>query len=196
MALSGRQSLKLTHQLRAGHDAILVGIGTVLSDDPRLNVRLVNGNNPRPVIVDSRLRIPLTSRLLNEGAQSPWIVTAQNPEAGRRRALESMGARVISLPSNKRGMVNLAAMLKTLAGLGIKSLMVEGGAKIITNFLTESIADYIVMTMAPVLVDGLHAVSDLGRTGTGDALLLSNRGHRWLGNDLIIWLELAHTSNG
>lgn len=191
LALSGGQSLTLTHQLRASHDAILVGIGTVLSDNPQLTVRRVRGNNPRPIVVDSRLRLPLDCKLLNNNSRAPLIVTRQKPNPKRRKALEGAGAEVMSLPANARGQVNLAAMLNRLAEIGIKSLMVEGGARIITNFLLERLADYIVLTVAPVLVGGLRAVSDLGQSDPDHFLRVRNPGHKWLGEDLIVWGELA-----
>ena len=191
LALSGAQSLTLTHQLRASHDAILVGIGTVLSDNPQLTVRRVKGNNPRPIVVDSRLRLPLDCKLLNNNSLGPLIVTRQKPDPKRRKALEGAGAEVMSLPTNARGQVNLSAMLNRLAEIGIKSLMVEGGARIITNFLLERLADYIVLTVAPVLVGGLRAVSDLGQSDPDHFLRVRNPGHKWLGEDLIVWGELA-----
>lgn len=191
LALSGAQSLTLTHQLRASHDAILVGIGTVLSDNPQLTVRRVRGNNPRPIVVDSRLRLPLDCKLLNNNSRGPLIVTRQKPNPKRRKALEGAGAEVMSLPANARGQVNLAAMLNRLAEIGIQSLMVEGGARIITNFLLERLADYIVLTVAPVLVGGLRAVSDLGQSDPDHFLRVRNPGHKWLGEDLIVWGELA-----
>ena len=191
LALSGAQSLTLTHQLRASHDAILVGIGTVLSDNPQLTVRLVRGNNPRPIVVDSRLRLPLDCKLLSNNSRGPLIVTRQKPDPKRRKALEGAGAEVMSLPANARGQVNLGAMLNRLAEIGINSLMVEGGARIITNFLLERLADYIVLTVAPVLVGGLRAVSDLGQSDPDHFLRVRNPGHKWLGEDLIVWGELA-----
>ncbi|MEI7448964.1 MAG: RibD family protein [Desulfomonile sp.] len=195
LALSGRQSLKLTHKLRAEHDAILVGIGTVLSDNPRLNVRLVDGDNPRPIVVDSRLRLPLDCNLLTQESGRPWIATIEKPDKKRSIALEAAGASILTLPSNSKGQVNLHALLDKLAGLGINSLMVEGGARIITSFLLERLANYIVLTVAPVLVGGLRAVSDLGQSDPKNCLRIKNRGHRWLGEDLILWGHLATEPN-
>jgi len=191
LALSGRQSLTLTHQLRASHDAILVGIGTVLSDNPQLNVRHVRGKNPRPIVVDSRLRLPLDCKLLNDHSRSPLVVTREEPNQKRRKALEALGAQVLGLPANSRAQVNLESMLNRLAEMGVRSLMVEGGARIITNFLLERLADYIVLTVAPVLVGGLRAVSDLGQSDPEHFLRVRNPGHKWLGQDLIVWGELA-----
>jgi len=196
LALSGRQSMRLTHQLRAGHEAILVGIGTVFSDNPRLTVRLVNGANPRPVIVDSRLRLPLDCNLVTQESMFPWVVTRENPDPIRRKALENAGATVLEVPSNDGGQVNLAAMLERLGAMGVNSVMVEGGARIITNFLLERLADFIVLTVAPVLVGGLRAVSDLGQSDPANFLRLKNRGHRWLGEDLILWGELSLRTAG
>lgn len=191
LALSGRRSLKLTHQLRASHDAILVGIGTVFSDDPRLTVRLVHGEDPRPVVVDSKLRLPLDCNLLRESSRKPIIVTSKQADGKRVRALEELGAQVLRIQSNERGQVNLSDMLDKLGGLGINSLMVEGGARIITSFLMERLTDYIVLTIAPVLVGGLRAVSELGDVDPAQFLRLVNPGHRWLGKDLILWGSLT-----
>ncbi len=189
LVLSGKQSLTLTHQLRAAHDAILVGIGTVLSDNPRLNVRLVDGTDPVPVVVDSSLRLPLDCNLLNQPSRTPLIVTTEAgySDLGRRSALESAGARIAGMPATRRGQVNLVAMLELLATMGINSVMVEGGARIITSFLLGRLANYIVLTVAPVLVGGLRAVSDLGQPDPETCLRLNNPQHRWLGEDLILW---------
>ncbi|MCX5860716.1 MAG: RibD family protein [Desulfomonile sp.] len=191
LALSGRQSLKLTHKLRAGHDAILVGIGTVLSDNPRLNVRLVDGDNPRPIVVDSSLRLPLDCNLLAQESRSLLVATTENPDGRRLDALKAAGAAILTLPANSKGQVSLNAMLDRLAQLGINSLMVEGGARIITSFMLERLANYIVLTVAPVLVGGLRAVSDLGQYDPQHFLRIKDRGHRWLGEDLILWGHLT-----
>jgi GTP cyclohydrolase II len=191
LPLSGRQSLTLTHQLRASHDAILVGIGTVLSDDPRLTVRLVSGVNPIPIVVDSRLRLPLNSKLINQDSRVPWVVTGERPDEKRRKALEDAGARVLSVPLNAKGQVKLEVMLDLLGKLRINSLMVEGGSRIITNFLMERLADYMVLTVAPVMVGGLRAVNDLCNSDPDRLLRISNPGHKWLGEDLILWGDLC-----
>jgi len=191
IALSGSESLTLTHQLRASHDAILVGIGTVFSDNPRLTVRHVRGKNPRPIVVDSRLRLPLDCKLIRDDSRSPLVITRINPDKQRRKALESAGAQVEPLPANAKGLVDLGIMLNRLAELGINSLMVEGGARIITNFLLERLADYIVLTVAPVMLGGLRAVSDLGDPEAKTFLRLRDLGHKWLGEDLIVWGALG-----
>lgn len=162
LPISGPESYTMTHALRAGHEAILVGIGTVLADDPRLTVRRVDGNDPQPVIVDSRLRLPPTARIF-DSPPFPWVMTTTPADAGRQRALEAAGARVIRLPADSNGRIDLAAMLDTLGVLGVNSLMVEGGAEILTSVLTERLADFLIVTVAPRFVGGYHAV----RNGAG-----------------------------
>jgi riboflavin-specific deaminase-like protein len=193
LALSSKQSLVLTHELRAGHDAILVGIGTVLADNPRLNVRLVNGSNPRPIVVDTRLRIPLKCKLLSQNSSGLWIIAGENPEEAVRKRLEDLGARVLPMPCDAQGLVDLQAMLQRLGGLGINSLMVEGGSRIITNFLKGRLADSMVVTMAPVLLNGLRGVRNLDLTPYEPGLKLQNTGSKRLGADLIFWGDLARS---
>src|SRR5574341_453241 len=89
LELSGPQTLRLTHHLRSTHDAILVGIGTVLADDPRLTTRLVEGKNPQPVIVDTHLRIPLTARLLQNPDSRPLLIASPEADSSARQTLEA-----------------------------------------------------------------------------------------------------------
>jgi 3,4-dihydroxy 2-butanone 4-phosphate synthase/GTP cyclohydrolase II len=185
LALSGSQSLILTHKLRAAHDAILVGIGTVLADDPQLNVRLVAGDNPQPVVVDSRLRFPLNANLLQH-PPLPWIATSRQTGESRQQALEIVGARVLCLPTNAKGQVDLAVLLEQLGDLGVNSLMVEGGAGVITSFLSERLVDYMILTIAPTLVGGLSAVNHLEQFDPAHLPRLSNPRSEWMGKDLIL----------
>jgi GTP cyclohydrolase II len=191
LALSGPQSLILTHKLRAAHDAILVGIGTLLADNPRLTVRLVEGKNPQPVVVDSRLRFPLDASLLQDHPLSPWIATTDQADDDRQRELETAGARVLRLPAQANGQVHLARLLEQLGELGLNSLMVEGGAGIITSFLSERLVDFLVLTVVPTLVGGLHAVDNLEVSDPAHFPRLRHPGSEWLGEDLILWGDFA-----
>jgi 3,4-dihydroxy 2-butanone 4-phosphate synthase/GTP cyclohydrolase II len=182
-SLSGPESLRLTHALRAAHDGILVGIGTVLSDDPQLTVRLVEGRNPQPIVVDSRLRTPPTARLLSY-QRATWIAATGDADDRRRGHLEGSGARVLRVPSWANGWVNLPALLERLAAQGLRHVMVEGGAKIITSFMRARLVDYAIVTVAPRFLGGMPAVSASERGGlprlqawatdrVGDDLVLS-----------------------
>lgn len=160
-ALSGPESSRLTHRLRAAHDAILAGVGTILADDPLLTVRLVEGGDPQPVILDSSLRTPLGARLLSDHPRPPWIVCTQAADPARRIALEGRGATVLTLPAGPHGRVDLPGLLAGLHERGVRRLMVEGGASVITSFLAQGLVDWVVLTVAPVFLGGLHAVEDL-----------------------------------
>ena len=203
--ISAPASLTMTHALRAAHDAILVGIETVLADDPALTVRLVAGDNPQPVIVDSQLRTPLDARLL-QGSGGVWIATtAQGAEcseaikrSSRRQRLEEAGARVLTLPSDKKGRVDLAALLTCLGTEGIGALMVEGGARILTSFLEAGLADYAVITIAPVFLGGYQMIQPAGeaersnQAGGGLRAVmprLQNVEQVQLATDTILWGE-------
>jgi 3,4-dihydroxy 2-butanone 4-phosphate synthase/GTP cyclohydrolase II len=191
LALSGSQSLTLTHKLRAAHDAILVGIGAVLADNPRLTVRLVKGKDPRPVVVDSKLRLPLSANLLQNRALPPLIATTEAADAPRQKLLEAAGARVLRLPADAKGQVDLRALLERLGESGIDRLMVEGGAGIITSFLSERLVDHLVVTTAPVVVGGLPAVNR-SRQGVPKYFPhLRNLRHQRLGDDLVFWGDPA-----
>ncbi len=194
-ALSGPQAMQLTHRLRATHDGILVGIGTILSDDPRLTVRLDQGRNPQPVVLDGQLRFPLQAKLL-QGEPLPWIATHQrpiDPEAHqqKRSALEARGARLLEIPSDENNGLSLPALLAKLADLGIDSLMVEGGSRVITSFLTSRLVDQFVITIAPFFLGGLPAVQLPTQNGVTIFPTPCDMGYDRLGEDLIVWGRLT-----
>jgi 3,4-dihydroxy 2-butanone 4-phosphate synthase/GTP cyclohydrolase II len=188
LALSGSASATFTHQLRANHDAILVGVETILSDDPRLNVRLVAGPDPRPIILDSTLRCPLNARCLNP-LRRPIIATTDRASLDRERELEAHGVRVMRVPECETR-VDLAALLDRLEAEGIRTLMVEGGARVITSFLRAQLVDRLVVTIAPTLVGGVRAVNQLSASNAFPRLrntTLQQLGEDWIVSGEIDW---------
>ena len=192
LQLSNPLAHKLTHQVRALHDAILVGINTVLSDDPRLTVRLVKGKNPQPVVVDSRLRFPLQAMLLKEASVRPMIIAGDGACAKKERRLVDAGAQVIRVATHvDDGLVDLAAGLRRLKQLGLRSIMIEGGARIITSVLTCGLADQLLLTVSPRFVGGLRAVNVPDEFATDRFPRLHNLHYQWLAADLILRGDLA-----
>ena len=186
--ISGPDSLRLAHQLRAEHDGILVGIGTVLADNPQLNVRLASGRDPLRVIVDSRLRTPLTARVLaGEAARHTLIATTRMADGNRQQEIEQLGAQIVTLPTfADSSRVDLAWLLGELTGRGIDSVLVEGGAAIITSLLAQKLVDRLVVAIAPKLVgSGTEAIGDLGIRRLADALTFSSFATQQLGDDII-----------
>ncbi|KAJ7070772.1 dihydrofolate reductase-like domain-containing protein [Mycena amicta] len=163
LALSGKQSIIMTHWLRTLHDAILVGIATALNDDPQLNTRHLPPSDerrhvPRPIVLDSNLRLPPTCNLLKNYAagngRRPWIVAMQPSSTddaweARQDALTAAGAKILFI---EQASDRTAAALALLHEQGIQSLMVEGGARIIESFLASGSVDILLITTAPVLV--------------------------------------------
>jgi GTP cyclohydrolase II len=192
-AISGPEAIRLTHQMRTHHDAILVGIGTVIADNPHLNVRHARGPDPQPVVVDSRLRFPSWARLLREPERQPWIATTDAADHSRQAELEAAGARVFRLPAAPNGMVSLPALLDFLGGrhARMRSVMVEGGATVISNFLAEHLADRLVLTIAPMLLGGLNAVGSLGQVNGRIFPRLTQPRYQPMGQDVILYGELV-----
>lgn len=178
LTLSGSESKQMTHKLRAAHDAILVGVGTVLSDDPQLNVRLAEGRNPQIVVLDSQLRTPLNAKMLKGSQSHVFCVSSTSNE--KQVALEVAGAVVERQAEREATRIELRAMLARLKVLEIKNLMVEGGGEVISSFLSENLVDRIVITVAPRLIDGyrpsLASTSDIAIQGIEE-----------YGEDLVIW---------
>lgn len=189
LTISGPETKHLTHQLRAIHDAILVGIGTALADDPKLTARLAGGPHPQPVILDSRARFPLSAQLLKHPTRRPWIITSDSAPREAVEALSEAGARVIPLATDISRHINLPGLLDFLGAEGIRSVMVEGGAEVITSFLAGRLVDVVILTIAPILVGGVRGVNDLGVSEEFPRLAGMNV--EKMGDDLVVWGDMA-----
>ena len=184
--LSGPESAVLTHQIRAASDSILIGIGTLLADDPRLTVRLAEGRNPQPIILDTHLRTPLSARLVTQSDLSPWIINAKDNRSNRIEALKNAGATPLPCVTGRGGKIDLHALMTMLAEMQVNSIMVEGGAKVITSFVHSRLIDQFIITVSPRLVGGLPVIDSNG-LNLNTNLTLGNLIYQRLGNDLIIW---------
>ncbi len=186
--ISSPPSLRFAHRLRSLHDAVLVGAGTVVQDDPELTCRLVKGRNPRRVIIDSALRIPLSSKVLlgQDRAKTTIFTTA----GARRRKLKTLGERGVDVRMVKGdagGRVDLRELLETLGREGVSSVLVEGGSDVITSFLGAGLADRLVVITAPkVLGKGIEAVGDLGIDDLDRAVRFEIRKTMRSGDDIVI----------
>jgi GTP cyclohydrolase II len=183
--LSSQQALQLTHFMRAQHDGLLVGVNTILSDDPQLNVRHCDGNDPQPVILDSHLRTPLDSRVLNSG-KPPIILTTSDSDPALRIALAAHAAEIIVLDTDPDGCVDIQQALVALSTRGIRTLMVEGGGKIISTFLKKHLVNYCVITITPKFIGGLKAIDGLCSAGDSPLIVTDCR-YQPLGSDLIAY---------
>jgi diaminohydroxyphosphoribosylaminopyrimidine deaminase/5-amino-6-(5-phosphoribosylamino)uracil reductase len=154
--ITGPAARRAAHVLRGRHDAVLVGVGTVMADDPDLTCRLP-GFRPTPivrVVVDSHLRTPLTARLVaTAGATPTWMLIRHGTDAPRRHAFADLGIKVIEVPGAEAG-VDLAAGLHALGTAGITRLLVEGGAQIAAALLRAALVDRIAWFHAPAVVGG------------------------------------------
>jgi GTP cyclohydrolase II len=187
--ISGVPERRVSHAMRAACDAVMVGIGTVLRDDPRLTVRMVPGASPIRVILDSELRVPAHAGVLDPDAVTIVLTTARSSSA-RREALRDRRVRVEVVEEGPDG-VDLRDGLARLSDLGIRSLLVEGGARVITSLLRERFVDRVVVALAPLLLGkGTEAVGDLGVAEVVHALRLVNPTRHAAGSDLLIAADL------
>lgn len=180
------------HQLRNEIDATLVGIGTVIRDNPRLTTRLKDGQgrDPKRIIVDSLLRIPLKARIFTQQSEAEnIIVTTTNAPVNRVKELEKIGARVIFGKTMGKNMVDMKDMVIKLGQLQITSLMIEGGASINGSAIQAGIVDKVIMFIAPKIIGGACAPSAIGGDGVArvdDAIKLNDIKTKRFGNDLMI----------
>jgi 3,4-dihydroxy 2-butanone 4-phosphate synthase/GTP cyclohydrolase II len=183
--ISGPEERALSHALRSACDAVAVGIGTVLIDDPQLTVRSVSGPSPIRVVFDSRLRIPDAARVLEDGPATV-VVTTSRSSAARRGALVERGIGVEVVPEAPGG-VSLPDALSALASRGITTILVEGGASLATSLLADGLVHRAIVSIAPtVLGEGTNAIGDLGVDRISQAIHLERSLARMVGRDVVL----------
>ena len=161
--ITGEEARKDVHQFRHTHDAILVGVNTVIKDNPSLTTRLeAGGKNPIRVILDSSLRTPLESRIVNDEAAETIIVTGAGIDVKKEKQFSERGIEIIKLETAQIGILE---MLKKLGERGITSLFVEGGAEVHGSFLKEKAFQQVITYIAPKLLGGKSAPAAFGGEG-------------------------------
>ena len=186
--ISSGPSLKFAHKLRSHHDGVLVGVGTVLKDDPDLTVRLVRGRSPVRIVVDPELKISEDARILQNQKKSRTIVVSTSRSAGAKRTLlEEMGIEILVIGEGDNNRVDLKNLLIELGKREISSILVEGGSKIITSFVEERLFDRMVVITAPkILGKGIEAIGNLGIEKMSDSIGLTFERVYRKGKDIII----------
>jgi diaminohydroxyphosphoribosylaminopyrimidine deaminase/5-amino-6-(5-phosphoribosylamino)uracil reductase len=188
--ISSEASRRLAHRLRAQHDAVMVGIGTVLADDPLLTVRAVKGRNPLRIVLDSRLRTPRNSQVL-QGEAKTLIVTTDAHAKKKVNTIQKQGKVVLSVQRDTKGRVELKTLIQVLAEWGISSILVEGGREVITSLLEGGLVNRMVIITAPLIVGkGIEGIGDLGITELKQAIRPSSSKVSTVGEDVIFDLRL------
>jgi diaminohydroxyphosphoribosylaminopyrimidine deaminase / 5-amino-6-(5-phosphoribosylamino)uracil reductase len=184
--ISSKESRTLVHRWRAGYDAVLVGVGTVLADDPRLTVRLHKGRHPATVVLDGGLEIPQSAALF-KAARDVFIISssaALRRKKAKAKELESRGATLVAIEGSRQAL-NLSQALKALYRHGVGSVLVEGGREVYSQFLRRGPVDELSIFIAPtVMGHGLPAVTNL--PGERSSIRFSRWSAMPVGRDILI----------
>jgi len=197
--ITGESARRRVHQLRNEMDAVLVGIGTVLRDDPLLTARLgiADQRDPIRVIVDNLARLPLRAKVVNRASTAPTILAvAQMAPRGKLEALEREGVQVIVVENSPRR-VSLERLMEALGKRGVLSVMIEGGAEINASALRESVVDKVLVFLAPILIGGKSTPTAVGGDGIeslGQALRLRNVRIERFDGDILVEGYLTRTT--
>ena len=179
--ITSKASRAMGHQLRAEADAILVGRGTVMADDPELSVRYAEGCSPTKIVLDTQLNIPLTAKIFG-GA--PLILAAGEGACKKRiQARKNRGAAVWQLPM---GRVDLKRVLQRAARAGLRRVLIEGGSRVAASALRAGLVDRLAAFVAPkILGAGLPSIGSLGIDSIGDAIALADVKVESIGEDFL-----------
>lgn len=188
--ITGELARREAHRLRSRSDAVLVGVGTVLADDPELNVRLVRGRDPLRVVLDSELRTPLTSKLVRGARQiRTLILHAQAASTTRAARLAAAGVELAAVARDRRDGLNLQRALRELAKRDVVRLLVEGGARVHGALLARGLVDAAAVFIAPLILGDVRArpLADADRNvRLADAWAIPEPEIRVLGQDVLV----------
>jgi diaminohydroxyphosphoribosylaminopyrimidine deaminase/5-amino-6-(5-phosphoribosylamino)uracil reductase len=189
--ITGEQARQRSLELREEHDAILVGIGTVLADDPRLTRRL--GLNPvdrwRRIIVDSNLRTPADAVVVSQSPEQTLIAHTASAPKHARETLQGRGVNLLEIDGDRHGRVDMATLLDRLGDQEVAALLVEGGATVTGSLVDQQMVDEVVLFIAPMLIGGPapSVVAGAGAEALASALKLCYTEVKKSGEDLEIW---------
>ncbi len=186
--VTGSVSRRYVHQLRDRVDAVLVGAGTVLADDPKLTCRIPGGRDPWRVVLDGRLRIPLKAQLLRQrGPEKSIVVTGPRAPIKKVEAIRRYGARVWKFPL-REGRIPFAPLLKRLGEMGLLSVMIEGGAATASWALHEGVVDKLLFFYAPKIIggDGIRMIGPLGIKKISHARRIKDIEVKRFGRDFLV----------
>jgi diaminohydroxyphosphoribosylaminopyrimidine deaminase/5-amino-6-(5-phosphoribosylamino)uracil reductase len=188
--ITGPPARERAHALRANHDAIMVGTGTVIADDPQLTCRLpgLGHCSPVRVVIDRHLRIPPAARLVVDARRIPtWVLTLRSADPARRATFLANRITLIDVDPDSEGQVDLAAALRALGERGITRLLVEGGAGLMAAFLRARLVDRLVWVHAPLIIggEGVPAIAGLDLAALADALAFERLSTETIGDDVL-----------
>ncbi len=187
--ITGEQAREEGHKLRDSNDAILVGVNTVLQDDPSLTTRIPKGRDPIRVIVDTKLRTPLKAKVITQKSSAKtYIATLDAMPKDKLVKLLDAGAEIL-IARGARGRVDLKALMKMLGEIGVTSVLIEGGAEVNASALRSGIVDKVIMFIAPMLMTGTNSLCSIGGISPAKlshAVRLYDVASRPVGQDLLV----------
>ncbi|MBR1859348.1 MAG: bifunctional diaminohydroxyphosphoribosylaminopyrimidine deaminase/5-amino-6-(5-phosphoribosylamino)uracil reductase RibD [Selenomonadaceae bacterium] len=181
------ESRKRVHELRDINDAIMVGVGTVLADNPTLTARIDGGKNPIRIIVDSNARTPIEANVVTDGQAQTIIAVTENAPRNKIEALKNLGVDIITAGNDKR--VDLTLLMRELGKRDITSVFVEGGGTLNFSLLNENLVDKLYAFIAPKIIGGRNALTSVegdGFINLSDAALLHDIKTELVGDDVLI----------
>jgi diaminohydroxyphosphoribosylaminopyrimidine deaminase/5-amino-6-(5-phosphoribosylamino)uracil reductase len=188
--ITGEESRNDVHQWRHKHDAILVGVNTVLKDNPSLTARIpAGGKNPIRIILDTHLRTPLNAKVVTDLQAPTWIITGNDVSSEQVSSFSAVGVEIIKMSGPQ---INIRELLQVLGKRGVTSLFVEGGAEVHGSFLKERAFQQVITYIAPKLIGGNMAPTSFGGSGMEkitDAISLTIKEVKKIGNDILIIAE-------
>jgi diaminohydroxyphosphoribosylaminopyrimidine deaminase / 5-amino-6-(5-phosphoribosylamino)uracil reductase len=188
--ITGPPARERAHALRASHDAIMVGTGTVVADDPQLTCRLpgLDLRSPVRVVIDRHLRIPPAARIIADAHRVPtWVLTFRSADPGRRARFLANRVTLIDVDDDGEGQIDLAAALRALGARGITRLLVEGGARLAAAFFRARLIDRVVWVHAPLVIggEGIPAIAGLDLAALADAPAFERVSTETIGDDVL-----------